>query len=49
MQDIKLPLQLVNSVLQYLATRPYQDVYQLVAAIQKTAKDQVPQDDKPVE
>lgn len=32
--------QVLNSVVGYLGTRPYQEVYQLIEALQKEAKDQ---------
>ena len=32
-QEIKLPITLINSILQYLATRPYAEVAQLIAEI----------------
>jgi hypothetical protein len=35
MENITLPTQLVNATLQYLATRPYQEVAMLIAEIQK--------------
>jgi len=38
MNEIKLSTNLVNAILQYLGTRPYADVFQLVEAIQKEAK-----------
>jgi len=40
MEKITLSLNLVNAVLQYLGTQPYQNVYQLVEALQKEAKQQ---------
>jgi len=40
--EIKLTLQLVNAILQYLGTRPYQEVFPLVAEIQSQATPQVP-------
>ena len=40
MEKITLSTNLVNAVLQYLGTRPYADVFQLVEAIQKEAKEQ---------
>ena len=40
MEKITLSLNLVNAVLQYLGTQPYQNVYQLVEAMQKEAKQQ---------
>jgi hypothetical protein len=41
MEKITLSTNLVNAVLQYLGTRPYAEVFQLVEAIQKEAKEQV--------
>lgn len=40
MEKLSLSVNLVNAVLQYLGTQPYQNVYQLVEALQKEAKDQ---------
>lgn len=40
MEKVTLSVNLVNAVLQYLGTQPYQNVYQLVEALQKEAKDQ---------
>lgn len=42
MNEIKLSTNLVNAIMQYLGTRPYADVFQLVDAIQKEAKEQAP-------
>ena len=39
---IELTLPLVNAVLQYLGTRPYQEVFPLVQAIQEQATPQLP-------
>ena len=41
-KKIELSLSLVNGILQYLGTRPYGDVFQLVQAIQEQAIPQVP-------
>lgn len=41
-KKIELSLKLVNGILQYLGTRPYGDVFQLVQAIQEQAIPQVP-------
>lgn len=41
-QNINLSLGLVNGVLQYLGTRPYGEVFQLVQAIQEQAIPQIP-------
>ena len=35
---LQLPIDLVNQVLGYLGTRPYQEVFQLIQAIQEAAK-----------
>jgi hypothetical protein len=40
--EIKLTLGLVNAVLQYLGTRPYAEVFPLIAEIQSQATPQVP-------
>ena len=40
MEKVTLSVNLVNAVLQYLGTQPYQNVYQLVEAMQKEAKEQ---------
>ena len=40
MEKITLSVNLVNAVFQYLGTQPYQNVYQLVEAMQKEAKQQ---------
>ena len=36
--NLQLPIETVNQVLGYLGTRPYQEVYQLIQAIQDAAK-----------
>jgi len=41
MDQIKLSTNLVNAVLQYFGTRPYAEVFQLIEAIQKEAKEQI--------
>jgi hypothetical protein len=38
--DIKLSVNTVNQILGYLGTRPYQEVFQLIEAIQNEAKNQ---------
>jgi len=35
---IAIPVELLNQVLNYLGTRPYQEVYALIQAIQEAAK-----------
>ncbi len=42
MQNITLPTDLVNAILQYMASRPYGEVFQLVGAIQAEAVKQAP-------
>jgi len=41
MQNINLPIELVNQILGYLGSRPYQESYQLINLIQDVAKRQV--------
>jgi hypothetical protein len=36
--NLQLPIETVNQVLGYLATRPYQEVFSLIQAIQEAAK-----------
>jgi hypothetical protein len=36
--NLQLPIETVNQVLGYLGTRPYQEVFQLIQAIQDAAK-----------
>jgi len=43
--DIKLSVNTVNQILGYLGTRPYQEVFQLIQAIQEAAKPQEPKDE----
>jgi hypothetical protein len=38
MEKITLSTNLVNVILQYLGTRPYTEVFQVIEAIQKEAK-----------
>jgi hypothetical protein len=40
MNDIKITTQLANAILQYLGSKPYTEVFQLIDAIQKEAKEQ---------
>jgi hypothetical protein len=40
MKSIDLSSELVNAVLQYMASRPYGEVFQLIAAIQEQAAKQ---------
>lgn len=41
MNEVKLSLNLVNQLLAYLGSRPYQEVFNLVNSIQEEAKNQV--------
>lgn len=36
--NLQLPIEAANQILGYLGTRPYQEVYQLIQAIQEAAK-----------
>jgi hypothetical protein len=47
MENITLSTQLVNAILQYLGTRPFGEVFQMIEAVQKEAKEQAPP--KPVD
>jgi hypothetical protein len=49
MNEIKLSTNLVNAILQHLGSRPYTEVFQLIEAIQKEAKDQAEQPTAPTE
>lgn len=40
-KTVVLSLELVNAVIQYLGTKPFQEVYQLVNAIQQQAQPQL--------
>ena len=46
MNEIKLSTQLVNAILQYLGTRPYTEVFQVIEAIQNEAKNQPKKDEQ---
>jgi len=41
-EKINLDVALVNAILGYLGSRPYQEVFQLVSAIQEAAKPKEP-------
>ena len=50
MDKITLPTELVNAMLQYLGSRPYGEVFKLIAAVQAEAVQQAPQpEDAPSE
>lgn len=40
-QKIELSLSLINGIMQYLGTRPYQEVFPLISAIQEQATPQI--------
>ena len=41
MNEIKLPVELVNAVLNYLGKQPYADVFTLVQALQQKGQEQL--------
>lgn len=45
MDEIKLSTQLINAILQYLGSKPFVEVTQLIQAIQAEAAKQVPEND----
>lgn len=45
MEKITLSTQLINAVLGYLGTRPYQEVFTLIDALQKEAQNQSKEED----
>ena len=47
MEKLTLSTQLVNGILQYLGTQPYDQVYQLIAEVQKEAQAQQPSSETP--
>jgi hypothetical protein len=40
MENLTLSVQIVNQIIGYLGTRPYQEVFQLIEALQSEAKAQ---------
>ena len=40
MEKLQISTQLLNSIMGYLGTRPYQEVFQLIEAVQNEAKNQ---------
>ena len=46
---MNISVELVDSILGYLGTRPYQEVYQLIAAFQDAAKKSEAPKDTPAE
>jgi len=49
MTDITLSLNLVNAIMGYLGKQPYEQVFQLINAINEEAKGQVPEAETPAE
>lgn len=49
MEKMVLSTSLVNAVLQYMGNRPYAEVAQFIAAIQKEAAAQMPKPEEPKE
>jgi hypothetical protein len=41
MDKITISVQILNQVMGYLGSRPYQEVYQLITALQDEAKEQL--------
>jgi hypothetical protein len=41
-KSLNLPIELVNQILGYLGTRPYQEVIFLIQTVQNLAKEQLP-------
>ena len=41
MDKITISVQILNQVMGYLGARPYQEVYQLITALQDEAKEQL--------
>ena len=44
MENLVISTQLLNNILAYLGTRPYQETYQLITALQDEAKEQLPEE-----
>jgi hypothetical protein len=44
-EEVKMSLQLVNGILQYLGTRPYGEVFQVVNAVHAEVQPQIPMPD----
>ena len=40
-EEVKVSLQLVNGILQYLGTKPYGEVFQIIQALQEQVSPQV--------
>ena len=46
MTNITLSLNLVNAIMGYLGKQPYEQVFQLINAINDEAKDQIPKEEE---
>jgi hypothetical protein len=44
-EEVKMSLQLVNGILQYLGTKPYGEVFQIVNAVHAEVQPQIPMPD----
>ena len=49
MNELKISLELANGILGYLGKQPYQDVFQLITALQQEAQKQSPAPTEKVE
>jgi hypothetical protein len=49
METLQISTQLLNAVIGYLGTRPYQEAYQLIQALQEEAKNQPKPADQPTQ
>ena len=47
MEKLQISAQLLNAVIGYLGTRPYQEVFQLIQELQKEAQAQQPTPETP--
>ena len=45
MEKLQLSTQLMNAILAYIGSKPYQEVFQLVSAIQEEAKNQAKEEE----
>lgn len=48
-KHLTISTDLVNAVLQYLGTRPFQEVHQIITAIQSEASSQIREQQEPME
>ena len=47
MEKVTLPINLINAIMGYLGKQPYDQVYQLIAEVQKEAQAQQPEISNP--